>query len=174
MSSTFTQKLKQRVIAAIKSDLKFDTPDKFIEGMHAFAETLMTDEEKSMTNFLRSGCPGFYGHFYPYHNVESIAGYYFRGKKMIIPDRVLELKEFKDYAEGIKLKTMEFVKTVEQIEHAINACCGFREFDQTLPQFKSYLQKAREELYGTRNKTPNLPATPIEIANLSKYLEVKE
>lgn len=174
MSNTFTQKLKQRVIAAIKSDLKFDTPDKFIEGMYTFAWTLMTDEEKSMTNFLRSGCAGFYGHFYSYRDVESVAGRYFRGRKLVIPERVLELKEFKDYAEGIKLKTFEFMKTVEQIEHAVNRCNGFREFERTLPQFKSYLEKAREELYGARNKTPNLPAAPIEIENLSKYLEVKE
>lgn len=175
MSSTFTQKLKQRIINSIRADLKFDTPDKFIDNLQMFAETLMTDDEKFKTNFLRGGCEEFRGHFHSYRVASNILGQYFRySSKLVIPDRIFELKEFKDHAEGIALKTMEFMKTVKQIEDAVNSCNGFREFEQTLPQFKSYLVKAREELYGTRSKTPNLPAAPIEIENLNKYLEVKE
>lgn len=172
MSNKFTQKLKDKIIYMIKSDMLFETPDKFIKDFYAFIETLMYDEEKSKMRFLQDGCPGFHGQFYAYRHAEDILGDYFKRTYLIFPDRLLELKEFNDYTKGIYLKTTEFLETVKQVENTINACNGFREFNQILPQFKPYLDKAKEELYGQRLKTQNLPAKPVEIANLDKYMKV--
>ena len=168
-----TNEFRNRVLSLITQDLQFKSPHELIENVEEFAKTLMTDEEIRDIDFMKTRIHMYEKSVAHHYYAEKYLGRYFRRYYITIPVRLLDLKEFKDYIDGVRSMGNEYLNLTGKIEFEVKMCNSYRDFKQRLPQFLQYVDKVREQL-GQKPRNNNLPVAPVDIPNLDKYLKKQE
>lgn len=168
-----TNEFRNRVLSLIMQDLQFKSQHSLIANVEEFARTLMTDEEIRDIEFMKTRIHMYEKSVAHHYSAEKYLGRYFRRYYVTIPIRLLDLKEFQDYLDGVRSMGNEYLDITCKIEHEVKMCNSYRDFKQRLPQFLPYVDKVRAQL-GLKPKNKNLPVAPVDIPNLDKYLKKQE